>query len=125
MLLDDKLSSYVTKPQATNTISLIVILMCHTKCLATDLTFYSYSTCFLLVLVSCLYVNVSSTYLPTSLGRRASSPRNYRAEANTVSDGKRCQANVFESHTSFPIRIALVALRSNRAAPSACLVQVT
>ncbi len=51
MLLDDQTSSYVTKPRATNTISLIVILMCHTECLATDLTFHSYSTCFL----SCWY----------------------------------------------------------------------
>ena len=63
MPLDDQMSSYITKPQATNKISLIVILMCHTECLATDLTFHSYSACFLSVLVSRPYA--SSTYLPT------------------------------------------------------------
>ena len=78
MLLDDQLSWYVTKPQATNTISLIVILMCHTECLATDLTFHSYSTCFLSVLVSCSHA--SSTYLPTSLRKRTLSPRDSRVE---------------------------------------------
>ena len=33
MLLDDHLSSYVTKPRATNTISVSAILMCHTESL--------------------------------------------------------------------------------------------
>ena len=108
MLLNDQTSLYVTKPRATNTISLIVILMCHTECLATDLTFHSYSTCFLSVLVFCLYA--SSRYLPTSLGKRTSSPRDSRAEVNTVSDSTLCQApNVPESYWSFPICIVLVA----------------
>ena len=108
MLLNDQTSSCVTKPQATNTISLIVILMCHTKCLATDLTFHSYFTCFLSVLVSCLYA--SSTHLPTSLGKRTSSPRDFTAEVNTVSDSTLCQApNIPKSYSSFPICIVLVA----------------
>ena len=33
MLLDDHLSSYVTKPRATNTISVSAILMCYTESL--------------------------------------------------------------------------------------------
>ena len=69
--LDDQISLYVTNPQATNTISIIVILMCHTECLPTVLTFHSCSNCFLSVLVSC--PSASSTYLPTSLGERISS----------------------------------------------------
>ena len=44
MLLYNQISSYVTKSQATNMISLIVILMCHTECIAIrlDLLFVLY-----------------------------------------------------------------------------------